>query len=80
MNQPIPPSKHSQPATVRSLDATSAVLVLADGQVLRWPLPLLPEGVKTGDQVQVIVHDLIIENAEQAAIARAVINDIFSND
>jgi hypothetical protein len=80
MNTPASPSKHSLSATVRSLDAMSAILVLVDGQVLRWPLRLMPPDVKAGDQVQVIIHDLKLENAEQAAVARAVINEIFSND
>lgn len=39
-------------ATVQSIDGDRAVLLLPDGQVVRWPVALLHTGVKAGDKVE----------------------------
>lgn len=39
-------------ATVQSIDGDRAVLLLPDGQVVRWPVALLHAGVKAGDKVE----------------------------
>ncbi len=57
-------------ATVRAIDGDRAVLLLPDGQIVRWPLNLLPASTKIGDEVA--LHTGLHE------LAHAVLNKIFA--
>ncbi|MBI4122123.1 MAG: hypothetical protein HY461_02220 [Parcubacteria group bacterium] len=72
-------AKQWQIAVVRSLDGGTAVLELADGQILRWPVVLLAAGVKLGDEVRLTALAGKSEGLEKKDLAHAVLNEIFSN-
>ena len=65
-------------ATVRSLDGDRAVLLLPDGQIVRWPLNLLPASIKIGDEVGLHSGSAHAATPDVHELAHAVLNKIFA--
>jgi hypothetical protein len=64
-------------AKVQAIDGDRAVLQLADGQIVRWPVSCMNDGVKAGDSVKLSACEIHAAPASQADLAHAVINSIF---
>mgnify|MGYP001612975482 FL=1 len=79
MNDTSPQFKHAQNATVRSINGMSGLLVLSDGQVLNWPIALLPPGIQPGQNVKIILHDGKTDEQEKTTLAHDVLNEIFKS-
>jgi len=68
--------KFAQKITLKSLEGNQAVLVLPDGQEIKWPKSLLPKELKNGQELRIIVHDKKTEEDERANLARALLNEL----
>lgn len=66
-------------AKVQAIDGDRAVLQLADGQIVRWPLSCMDEGIKAGDTIKMRACETHPAAAGQNPhdLAHAVINTIF---
>lgn len=64
--------------TVQTIDGDRAVLLLPDGQIVRWPLAQLPAGTKTGDTIGLHAGAAGSNAPDVHELAHAVINNIFS--
>ncbi len=69
--------------TVQSIDGDRAVLLLPDGQIVRWPLAQLPAGTKSGDTIglQAGITDTreqVAQPTSKTELAHAVLNEIFA--
>lgn len=67
----------SQEGIVEKIDQDQAEIRL-NGQVLRWPADRLPQSVKVGDAVRVIVTSPELENMDREVLAKAILNEILS--
>jgi hypothetical protein len=74
------PSLHpySQKAVIESIDGPAAKLRLPDGQILHWKKNTLPLDAKAGDEIRIILHSKKTEDEERGAIARTLLNEIFT--
>lgn len=63
---------------VQSIDGDRAVLLLPDGQIVRWPLVQLPAGTKTGDTIGLHAGTAQATAPDMHELAQAVINKIFA--
>ncbi len=68
---------HAQSAKIKELLENEAVLALNDGQELRWPKHLLPNGAEKGASVRIIIHDKKTDQEERDRLARSLLNEIF---
>lgn len=68
--------KFVQKIKVKSLDGNHAILVLPDGQEMKWPKSLLPDDIKNNQELRIIVHDKKTEEDERQEIARALLNEL----
>lgn len=64
--------------TVQSIDGDRAVLLLPDGQIVRWPLTQLPAGTKAGDTIGLHAGAAGSHAPDMHELAHAVINTIFN--
>lgn len=66
-----------QSVEVISISDNEATLKLSDGQTIYWPKSLLPETIKQGQKLRMIVHDKETEQKERASLARTLLNEVF---
>lgn len=57
-----------------------AVIKTEDGQKILWPIINLPEHIKTGDQIRLVLTNTATEQAERQEIAKAMLNYILSDE
>lgn len=65
----------SQEGFVDKIDQDQAEIRL-NGQILRWPVDRLPQSIKVGDTVRVIVTSPELENMDREVLAKAILNEI----
>jgi hypothetical protein len=68
---------YTQPAKIKTLQEKQVILQLPDGQEFTWPRNLLPESIKEGQAIRVLLHDAETEEEERQKLARALVNEIF---
>ena len=68
--------KFVQIVKLKSLDGDRAVLTLPDGQELKWPKAFLPENLKVGQELRLLVHDKETDEKERQEIARTLLNEL----
>lgn len=75
-----PTGKPYLEAIIQRIDGDRAVLLLPDGQIIRWPLSLLKADRKPGDTVHVGVDVSPSAPSTSSAhdLAHTVLNEIFA--
>ena len=69
---------YSQIVKILEIDDQSALLELADQQMIKWPISLLPRGAKAGDSLKMIIHDKKTDEEERQRLARTLLNEIMA--
>ena len=57
-----------------------AVIILSDGQTVRWPIKYLPEDCVQGTKVRLVVKTSANEQVEREQLAKTVLNEILRGD
>ncbi|MDP3964462.1 MAG: hypothetical protein Q8Q20_02240 [bacterium] len=67
--------------TVRVVELGSAEALLeVNGQRLRWPREQLPSGASVGDSLQLFLQNPKAPAADNAPLAKAILNEILTDD
>lgn len=66
-------------ATIDRLEECFAVLRTEDAQEILWPLKNLPEGVKEGTAVRLILRTSEDDEEERKKLAKTLLNEILQN-
>jgi len=72
--------QYVQKATVKKITSEQAELELPDGQVIKWPVKLLPSDLKNGDTVRILVHDKQTEEEERQRLAKSLLNEVMNTN
>ncbi len=65
--------------TIDRFEGKLAVIKLDEGQELHWPINNLPEGVKEGTAVRLILSTSESDEEERQEVAKALLNEILKN-
>jgi len=72
-------NKYEQSALVEKFEDKWAVLILADNQKINWPIKDLPEDVKQGSRVRIIISSSASQEEERKKLAKELINEILQD-
>lgn len=64
---------------IERFEGKMAVIVLADGQQLLWPIKNLPEEGEAGKAVRLILSTAKSDEKEREIMAKAILNEILKN-
>ncbi len=65
---------------IDKLEEASAVIKLADGQMLRWPLAALPEGLAEGESISLELSRANQPTAGNDRLAKDILKEILSTN
>jgi len=71
---------YEQSAKIDRFEDVLAVLILEDGQEIKWPIKKMPDDIKEGMLVRVKISTTQSEEEEQKKLAKELINEILSNE
>jgi len=71
--------RKSLEGTVDSFEGKSAVIKLADGQKITWPIVDLPKDIEIGSSVRIVVTTTKTDQEEHEKIAKTILNKIFGH-
>jgi predicted DNA-binding antitoxin AbrB/MazE fold protein len=66
-------------ATIDRLEECFAVLRTEDAQEILWPLKNLPEGIKEGTAVRLVLSTNENDEEERKKLAKSLLNEILQN-
>ena len=66
--------------TIEKFESKDAIIALADGQQLIWPIKNLPEDAAVNSQVTLFLSTAKTEQVELEKIAKRVLNTILKSD
>ncbi|MFH1456818.1 MAG: DUF3006 domain-containing protein [Patescibacteria group bacterium] len=72
-------NQYGQFAVVQKFEDKLAVLILDDGQKINWPIKNLPDDVKQGSQLRIVIFSSASQQEERKNIAKELINEILQN-
>ena len=72
-------SRHFVRAKIEKFENKDAVVAVADGQRLHWPIKDLPEGCEIGSEVRLILATTLTDQEEHQQIAKAILNEILKD-
>jgi|GEM_PF-572429 hypothetical protein len=74
------PIKLSLSGTIDRLENNKAIIKTEDGQLLNWPINILPGDTTEGEAVELCLCSDKAETFNKESIAKAVLNEIFKTD
>ena len=67
-------------ATLLSLEGEKAVIVLEDGQKMKWPKAKLPANLKVSESFYIIASQEINTEKQKQEIARTILEEILNGE
>jgi len=71
--------RHYLSATIEKFQDKMAVLAIADGQKLSWPIKDLPDDCEIGQKIRLIFSTSQSDQVERQQIAKTLLNEILKN-
>jgi len=72
-------NRYSQWGEIDRFEEKTAVILLADGQSLRWPIGNLPADAAAGQKIRLVLATSQSAQEEKESIAKTMINEILKN-
>jgi hypothetical protein len=69
----------SREGTIIRIEDNQADIQL-EGQVLHWPTDQIPQPIKPGDKVKVLVTTAELEKLDREALAKKILNEILNGE
>ena len=69
----------SRVTKIVEINGESVALQFDNGEIISWPVNMIPKDKIVGDELRIIVHDHTTEQMEREALAKAVLNEIFAS-
>jgi hypothetical protein len=69
----------SREGTIIRIEDNQADIQL-DGQVLRWPTDQIPQPIKLGDKLIVLITTAELEKLDREALAKKILNEVLSGE
>ncbi|MDP2684678.1 MAG: hypothetical protein Q8P20_06590 [bacterium] len=64
--------------TIKKFEDTFAILKTEDNQEIKWPIKNLPDDIKAGKKVRLIISSEKTDKESKEKLARAVLNSILA--
>lgn len=71
---------YSLRATIDRFEEKMAVLKLEDGQILNWPIKQLPDDLKEGSTIRLVISTEATQEKEREKIAKTLLNQILNDN
>ena len=77
----LPPlhDRYAIAATITKFEDTFAVVTIADGQTVRWPIKELPENCAIGSQVRLVLTTTQSDEEERKRLAKTILNEVLKS-
>lgn len=66
--------------TIERFEDAVAIIALADGQQIKWPIKTLPDGCAVGSTVRLILKTSESDQADREQLAKSILNEILRGD
>jgi hypothetical protein len=66
--------------TIERFENTVAIITLADGQKIQWPIKTLPDGCAVGSVVRLLLKTSESDQADREQLAKSILNEILRGD
>ena len=70
---------YSVAGEIERFEGTMAVIKLSDNQKLLWQIKNLPDDLKEGDKIKIILSTSQTEQAEREKISKTILNQILKS-